>query len=117
MNKKIRIVALLLCLMLMFTLLLSAYIGCIYRGSPIVDLIIENQTDQVITIVLDGGLVGKVRASDMITKQIDIGMSEYVIEAKNTQGKIVFSRSYDFEDFQEVDEDVYKVVITSLEDK
>ena len=99
----------------MLTLILAASAGCIYRGSPLVDLIIENRTDQVLTVILDDGLVGKVRPGDKITrKNLDISFHEYVIEAKNAQGEIVFFRRYVFEDFQKIDGGVYKVVISQL---
>ena len=99
----------------MLIVMLIASTSCIYRGSPIVNLIIENQTDQVLTIIFDGGLVGNVGASDKVVQQIDVGMSEYAIEAKNVQGETVFYQSYIFEDFQEVDEDVFKVIIPPLQ--
>ena len=101
---------------LLLVLVLVASIAC--WGSPLVDLIIENRTDQVLTVILDDGLVGKVRPGDKITrKNLDISFHEYVIEAKNAQGEIVFSQSYVFEDFQKIDGGVYKVVIPPLQNK
>ncbi len=115
MNKKLRIATLLLSLMLMLTVTLGASFGCIYRGSPLVNLTIENQTEQTLAVILNGGLVGEVRPGNVVLRNnLDIGMSRYEIEAKNAQGEIVFSRSYVFEDFQKVDDGVYKVVISQL---
>ncbi len=116
MNKKLRIVTFLLCSMLMLTLILTASACGIYHDFPLRDLVIENQTNQVLTIILDDVLVGEVRPGDKITaNDFPIGFSEYVIEAKDAQGEIVFSRSYVFEDFQKVDDGVYKVVIPPLQ--
>ncbi len=116
MNKKLRLVALLLCLMLMLTLILTASTGCIYRGRPLRNLMIENQTDQVLTIILDEEVVGEVRPGGSIIKNnFDISFSEYEIEAKNAQGETVFSRRYVFEDFQKIDGGVYKVIISQLD--
>ena len=103
-------------LILMLIVTLGASFGCVYRGSPLVNLIIENQTGQTLTVILDGGLVGAVRPGDVVIREnLDIGMSRYTIEAKDAQGEIVFSRRYVFEDFQKIDDGAYKIVIPPLE--
>lgn len=83
-------------------------------GRHLADLSIENQTNQVLTIILDEMIVGRVQPGAVINNDFDIGFSEYLIEAKNAQGEIVFSQSYVFKDFQKIGDGTYKVVIPPL---
>lgn len=111
MKSLVRTGALKLGLMLMLALVLAASVAC--WGERIVDLIIENQTEQVLIVTLDGGLVGEVLpGSRIIRKDLTMSLFEYLIEAKNTAGEIVFSQVFTFEDLQKVDARVYKFVIS-----
>ncbi len=108
-------------LTLMLAFMLGASAGCIYQGSPLMDLIIENQTKRVLKIAVNDYPVGEVQPSAQITrKNVDMNMGEYVVEAKNAQGEVVFSETYTFNPndkhhLQKMGDRVYKAVIPPLE--
>ena len=105
------------------------FVGCgCPVGSPLIDIIIENQTDQVLTIYYAGGgsPLGDIAPGEQVTIKRDMNLGEYPITAKNAQGEIVFSETYTFmlDDkyhLQETDEvhegvvKVYKAVIPPLQ--
>ena len=108
-----------------------AIIGCEFgpSGSPLFDLMIENQTNQTLTIYVDsrGDPTGIAEPGKVITTGIDGNRGRYLITAKNVQGEIVFSETYTFmpDDkyhLQQTDEvhegvvAVYKAVIPSMPD-
>ncbi len=95
---------------------------------PAVDIVIENQTDQVLTIYVDsrGNPTGIVEPGKSVTTGAGSNSGRYLITAKNAQGEIVFSETYTFmpEDkyhLQKTDEvhkgvvAVYKAVIPPLQ--
>ena len=92
--------------------------GCV--GSPIFDLMIENQTDQILTIYMysDTHPIGKAEPGKTVTTQIEGNRGAYPIKAKNAQGEVVFSETYSFKtNLQRVDTRVYKAVIPPLQNK
>lgn len=110
-----RIKTVLLSLILILIGLLAVSSGCV--GSPIFDLVIENQTDQVLTIYMysDTHPVGKVEPGKTIITQIEGNRGEYPIKAKNVAGEVVFSETYSFKtNLQRIDGRVYKAVIPPL---
>ena len=84
------IMAVLLSLLIILT-------GCTC-AEPLVDIVIENQTDQVLTIYYAGGgaPLGDIAPGEQITIKRDMNIGEYPITAKNRQGKVVFSQVYSF---------------------
>lgn len=86
-------------------------------GQPLFDLIINNNTNQTLQVSVNGYKLGNVKPGEQITRENtprDIG--EYRIEARNTQGKIVFSQTFTWENLQEIERGkVYKAVIPPLQ--
>ena len=119
MENQQRRVVLWLGLIMMLTLILVASVAC--WGSPLMDLIIENQTTQVLTVYVDDHEVGDVGLGGQITWADAPGnMSRYIIEAKNTKGETVFSETFTFETkdkyhLQQIKDGVYKAVIPPLQ--
>jgi hypothetical protein len=108
-----RVVILQLILILMFGVILVLSAAC---AAIAIDIIIENQTEHVLTIYVNDYLVGDVKPGAQITREDanrDIG--EYLIEAKNAQGEIVFSRTFTFETLQRINGRLFKVVIPPLQ--
>jgi hypothetical protein len=101
-------------------LLLIAAMGCKSTyADPAYDLIIENQTNQVLTIyTFDTSLVGQVEPGKTIMTYFASYFSNIPIKAENTQREIVFSETYTMQDskyhLQKVDKSVYKAVIPPL---
>ena len=88
---------------------------------PLMRLIIENQTDQVLTIYIENLNLGNVEPGGNITRD-KFPMMEHLIKALNAQGEVIFSETYTFKTkdkyhLQETDEQVYKAVIPPLENK
>ena len=106
-------------LILVLTVILVASVAC--WGSPLMDLIIENQTAQVLTVYVDDYEVGDVGpGGQIIWADAPGNMSRYIIEAKNTQGEAVFSETFTFETrdkyhLQQIKDGVYKAVIPPLQ--
>ena len=111
-------------LILILISVLSTHSGCIY-GEPFVEIIIENQTDQVLTIYYAlednftglGAPLGDISPGEQITIRRDINIGEYPVTAKNMRGEVVFSQVYSFTtNLQWVDGWTYKAVIPPLQD-
>jgi hypothetical protein len=116
-----------ICLLVLLHSLFTFGCSCTLWGSPLIDIIIENQTDQVLTIYLgsDNYLLGNVNAGNQITTKAPLDIGKYEITAKNIYGYTVFSETYthyteDKYQLFEVDEKhqgvvkVYKAIIPSL---
>jgi hypothetical protein len=106
--------------LMMLTSMLLVPIGCINQGSPLMTLVIENQTEQELIIFMHNENIGEVKSGARITLTTDLNMGEYPVEAKNAQGKIVFSETFTFmpDDkyhLQKIEDRVYKAVIPPLE--
>lgn len=87
-------------------------------GEPLVDIVIENQTDQVLTIYYAGGgtPLGDIAPGEQITIRRDWNIAQYPITAKNAQGEVVFSQVYSFTtNLQRIDGRIYKAVIPPLQ--
>ncbi len=90
-------------------------------GSRLFDMVIENQTDRVLTIYYDKTYeVGVIEAGGSITQKVSMNRGSYPITAKNTQGEVVFSETFTFipDDkyhLQKIEEQVYKAVIPPLQ--
>ena len=110
-SKKLFLLLLMIIALVMFTALNS----CVYQGGRTMDLIIENQTDQVLNIIVNEYPVGEVKSGSKITRH-DTSMyfNQYIIEAKNTHSQIVFSKAFTFEELIKIDNRVYKVIILPL---
>ena len=100
---------------LVLTSMLIAPSGCIC-GRTITDIIIENQTDQVLTIYYkDTARIGDVGPGQKITISVDGSFGEYILTAKNAQGEVVFSQVYSFTtNLEKIDGRTYKGVIPPL---
>ena len=111
MNKQQRgVIFIRLGLMLIIIAILVSSIAC--WGSPLFDLIIENQTTQVLTVDVNYQRVGEVGPGEQITEEDIPWHGEHIVEAKNSQGEVVFSRVFTLETMQEIKRGkVYKVVI------
>jgi len=92
-------------------------------GSPLFDIVIENQTDQVLTIYYEDFKVGTFGpAGHIVIKSLDLEMGRYPIKAMDEKGEIVFSEIYTFipndkYHLKKIEERLYKGVIPPLQDK
>ena len=86
-------------------------------------LIIENRSDQVLTIYHDNYQVGSVEPGGRIDDDnTSMNTGRYPIEAKNAQGEVVFSETFTFKPkdkyhLQQVEERVYRAVIPPITTK
>lgn len=91
-------------------------------GSRFFDILIENQTDQVLTIFDENYEVGSAEPGEqIIMKNQSMNRYRHTIKAANAEGEIVFSEIYtlspnDKYHLQEIEERLYKAVIPPLED-
>jgi hypothetical protein len=83
--------------------------GC--WGSPAIGIVIENQTDEVLTVHFLGGNRGyDVAPRQQVVVEGPGNTGNYPIVAKNENGEIVFSETYTF-----MPEDKYHLVETNLQ--
>lgn len=68
---------------------------------PIAPITIQNKTDERLTVFINGDRIGDVMPSAEIkNKSVALIYVNYLVEAKNMQGKIVFSRKITYEQFE-----------------
>ena len=80
-------------------------------SEPAVPLQIENRTDTVLTIYVQGVYDGEVEPNSSIKVKYLGATGYYLIEAKNSEGEIVYSRQFSFTELNDAD---WKVVIPPL---
>jgi len=109
MKRRANNVILLLTSVLLIMVLLLVGQAC----DPAVPLQIENQTDMVLTAYIGGKRIGDVEPNNRIkVKDLSATFSYILIEAKNSEGEVVYSRKSSFNQLHDAD---WKVVITPLE--
>jgi hypothetical protein len=97
----------------MLAVILSASAAC--WGSPTFELIVENQSKYDLTIYVNGNYKGNISPGVQITKmRLPWDVGQYYIEAKNTEGEIIFSKTLTRAQMQRIESRVYKVVIPPL---
>jgi len=100
-------VVLRLVLVLMLVSILAAFVSC--WGELSVPLQIENRTDMVLTIYVQGVNDGQVEPNENIKiKSVPGTLSYYLIEAKNSKEETVYSRNFSITELNDAD---WKVVI------
>jgi len=99
-------------LLAILMVILVASVSC--WGSPLFELIVENQTEYDLTININDNEIGNVSSGEQISKRLLIETAEFHIEAKNIEGGTIFSKTLTFEQMQEIESRVYKVVIPPL---
>lgn len=62
--------------------------------SYLMDLIIDNQSDQYLTVYQDGILVGSISPGENIASEASFDMGRYIIVALNAKGEIVFAKRF-----------------------
>ena len=110
MNYKIRNIIITSVSILILIVILN---GCI-QGTPEITLLIENQSNDILTIYIDNALIGKVNPTEIIRHISSLATDKWLIQAKNAQGEIVFSKKFAFEELQKVSTGVYKAIIPPL---
>ena len=84
-------------------------VGC----DPAIPLKIENRTDMALTIYTEGVYDGQVEPNNSIKiKNLAGTKSYYLIEAKNSEGEVVYSRKLSITELHDAD---WKVVITPMQ--
>lgn len=77
---------------------LPQLVGCVLpgMGSRFIDIIVENQTDQVLTIYYreGGNPEGTIAPGQQLVMKDSLDAGRYPIVAANSEGKIVFSGTY-----------------------
>jgi len=101
---------------IMLIVMLLTTVGCTC-GSRLFDMVIENQTNQILTIYSGEWRVGDVEPDKQIViEDLVIDFGKYPITAKNTEGEIVFSEIYSFTtNLERLDSRTYKAVIPPLQ--
>ena len=100
-----------LCLLLILMAILVSSVSC--WGSPLFELIVENQTEYDLTIYVNDFKMGNVSPGGQISdRHFSIDTGKFHIEAKNEDGGTIFSKTLTFEQMQEIKSRVYKVVIS-----
>lgn len=93
-------------LVLMLVSILAASVAC--WGEPIVPLQIENRSEIVLTIYVQGVKFGEVEPNNSIKVKYLGVMGHYLIEAKNSKGELIYTREFDYHELRDAD---WKVVI------
>ena len=71
----------------------------------------ENQTEYDLTIYVNGAKMGDVSPGKQISdKNFLLDTGKYHVEAKNIEGSTIFSNTLTYEQMQEIESRVYKVV-------
>lgn len=99
---------LLLALTLLIAALLTANVAC----EPPVPLQVENRTDMVLTIYVQGVEAGEVEPSNSMRVKNLGATGYYLIEAKNTKSEVVYSRKLSFTELNDMD---WTIVIPPLQ--
>jgi hypothetical protein len=83
-----------------------------YGFSCMMPLIIENQSNQVLTVYHDGFILGNVNPGDSITDNTSDAKGRYLITALNAEGEVVFAKRLLLSNTN-IEERVIKAVIPS----
>ena len=96
-------------------------VGCTYIDGPIAhpvyDVILENQTDQVLSVYQSGYLLGQVESGKTIKAGWDTHSAFIEIEARSLTGELVFSQNYGSGNIRKIDERTYWGIIPPLQNK
>jgi hypothetical protein len=83
--------------------------GCPLWGSPVFDMVVDNQTTQVLSIHIDDGYKEtndssgvKVKPGEKITERWPMDMQKFNIVAKNSSGDIIYSKVYSIGELEEL---------------
>ena len=82
-------------------------------GSRSMDLIIDNQSAQNLTVYQDGIMLGNVGPSETIASKASVNIDRYTITALNTEGEVVFAKRFTHETLIRLDDWDRKAVIPS----
>lgn len=111
MKHLLKIVALSIGLMLLIGFSFFASLAC----EPTLPLEIENQTDTALTIYVQGNEKLSVEPKKSVEVEgIPGTLTHYLIEAKNSEGKVIYSRRFSTSELHDAD---WKVVIPPLQNK
>jgi len=78
---------------------------------PALPLEVENKTNQVLTIYVNDFREFNVAPGEIVKERtVPMIYGKYVVEAKNSQGKVVYSRQFEVKELQEAD---FKIVIST----
>ncbi len=72
--------------------------SCLSWGSPTRDLVIENDTTQVLTIYVNDFRVGDVQPGGQVSRDVSMDIDKYLIAAKSSTGEVVYSREYTYDE-------------------
>ena len=78
---------------------------------PALPLEVENKTNQILTIYVNDFREFDIAPGEIVKDHtVPMIYSSYVIEAKNSQEKVIYSRQFEFYELQEAD---YKIIIST----
>jgi hypothetical protein len=106
-----------LSLILVITITTFISLSCFYKGDHSLDLIIENQTNQTLYITVNDYKAGELSPNATIARNGTPDVGEFIIEAKNKQGEVVFLKTYTFENLIRIKSWVYKAVIPPIKNR
>lgn len=91
-------------------ILLLVVISC----EPALTIKVDNHTDQRLIIYLDGHSIFNVEPTDTGQHRIQASSGYYIIEAKNFEGKIFYSKRYTWDELRDAN---YKILISISQNK
>jgi hypothetical protein len=92
--QKIKLLVVIVIVLISIGVLVTTNIAC--EGKLPVQII--NQTDQNLTVFINNQKIGDVKPNEKIkNKVLSATFREYVLEAKNFQGEVIFSKTYTFD--------------------
>jgi len=98
-------------LLVLLCALLPVAVAC----EPALPLEVENKTNQVLTIYVNDFREFDVTPGEIVKKRtVPMIYGKYIVKAKNSQGKVIYSRQFEFKELQEAD---WKVVIQPSQGK
>jgi hypothetical protein len=113
MTRKLNPVVSLLFLILMLGLLI---LPAACWGGATFKLVVENQSQYVLTIYVNDYKMGNVNPGKQIEDSFSVDTGKFKIEAKNLRVETVFSKIFTFDQMERIDnKKIWKVVIPSLQ--
>ena len=96
-----------------FLFLLLFLLASFWACETSFQLVIENQTKQVLTVYIYGDPIGNVEPDKQITRAMPGTEIHYLVTAKNSQGEVIFSKTLTRSEMKDLGNNTFKVVISS----
>jgi hypothetical protein len=98
--------------LILISIMLVSVSACI--GERIAPIMVQNNTEETLSIFIDGVCIGDVASGEEIRNDIIWITARFVIEARNSQGQIVYKEEITYENMKKID---WKVIISPQTEK